>query len=369
MDRLDHFLEKLGGILSDPERRALFLRSLPRRMRWLLRVVFAVFVIVSLAFLGIVEWIGERNLFTAFFLFLPAQIWFVPLGMFMFAAVCLLDWRLALSVAAVTGAFVLFYLDWEMSGPRAGDGGKELVVMTFNRGQRAGSLRPFKKANNPDILAMQEAPRQSKQYLKVADYQDLLHGEDVGEFMLLSKFPIIEKELLDLVGFRGKPIAAKFTVDFDGEEIVIFNIHLDTPRGELLAFRRGAFLHGLWPGSAAAKSHQEFWAHQIKNAKALIDIIEAERRPAIVVGDLNTPDHGYIYRQFRSGLQDAHEVAGRGFGCTFPGETRNPLTLFGPWLRIDHVFASDAWRPLECQAESGRRSQHLAVAARFELRE
>ena len=243
-------------------------------------------------------------------------------------------------------------------------------MLTFNRGERAGSLLPFKEKHQPDIAAMQEAGKKSSTYLRAEGYSDMSYGEDIGEFMLLSKYPIKDKGLLKFeIDGRGHEIGAWFIVDFAGDAIVIYNVHLDTPRDQLKAFQRGAFLRGLWPFSEAAKNYQRFWDRQIELANLLLEHIEAETRPTIVVGDFNTPDRGYIYRRFAKRLQVAHEKAGHGFGFTFPGTTRNPLTLFGPWLRLDHQFANQSWRVLDCWTESGRRSQHLAVAATFELTE
>lgn len=362
-NRFESFFVNLEGVLGDGGKRGVFLG----RLRVRLRVAFVCFLIAATAFLLVQEWVGERNLFTVFFLFLPGQGWLIPLGVFGFAAMCLGDWKLSIHVVGACLAFVWFYLDWEISGSREGRGGPELVVMTFNRGQRSGSLQPFKELHRPDIIAMQEAGRSTAGYLKSGGYSDFSHGDDIGEFMLLSKYPIKDKGLLEFrVGDRAFKVAAWFVVEFAGEEVVIYNVHMDTPRDQLLALRRGAFLRGLWPFSEAARSYQGFWDRQIELARLLLDHIVRETRPVIVVGDFNTPDHGYIYRSFRRRLQDAHEKAGRGFGWTFPGKTRNPLTLFGPWLRIDHQFASHSWRVLGCTAESGRPSQHLAVVARYE---
>ena len=357
------FFSNLSGALWDAEKR----RALLRQLRKLLRASFVCFLICAVVLLLVVEWVGERNLFTVFFLFLPPQIWFLPLAAFGAAALCLWDWRVIVSVMASGGVLVLVYLDWEIPGTKKGRGGEELVVMTFNRGQRSGSLQPFKERHRPDVIAMQEAARRSKRYLKSEGYTDFAHGDDIGEFMLLSKYPIVDKGLLefDVYDRRHRP-AAWFVIEFAGEEIVVYNVHMHTPRDQLRAMRRGAFLRGLWPVSPAAKSYQRWWNRQIEIARLLREHIEAESRPVIVVGDFNTPDHGYIYRQFRGPLQDAHEKAGQGFGWTFPGKTRNPLSLFGPWLRIDHQFADRSWRVLACHAESGRKSQHLAVVARYE---
>ena len=356
-------------ISSNSESLLGLLKLLRRRLVIPLRILYLIFAVLMLLFLGLVDWIGERNLFTTFFLFLPAQIWFLPLGMFFGLAVLLFDWRLCGAIVATLVLFVFFYMDVELFGSKAGGGGKELVVMTYNRGQRSGSLRPFKQRHDPDILAMQEARRRSGAYQRAEGYDDLTHVDEIGEFMLMSKYPITDKGLLEFEAQgKSQAVAAWFAVDFDGDPILLYNVHLPTPREQLKAMRRGSFLRGLMPGSEKSKSLMVFWKRQIELAERLLAHIESQDRPVIVVGDFNTPDRGHIYRKIRRQLQDAHEKAGHGFGWTFPGRTRNPLTLFGPWLRIDHQFASDAWRVLDCHAEKGRKSQHLPVAAKYELK-
>jgi vancomycin resistance protein VanJ len=75
------------------------------------------------------------------------------------------------------------------------------------------------------------------------------------------------------------------------------------------------------------------------------------------------PPDGYVHRVVAWGLLDAFEQAGRGFGFTFPCDTGNPLTLGGPWLRIDYVLAGPGWHANDCRVEPDRRSQHRAVVA------
>jgi vancomycin resistance protein VanJ len=81
------------------------------------------------------------------------------------------------------------------------------------------------------------------------------------------------------------------------------------------------------------------------------------------------PSRGHIHGLFASHLTDAFAACGRGYGLTFPGYTSNPLTLFGPWLRIDYLFAGRGFKPIYCNTERERKSQHRAVAARFEMAE
>ena len=364
MSRVGDRLIAAGTAWNDPGRRLL----LVRRVRKLHRTAFAALMVGLLVLFALIDRVGERNVATAFLLYLPAQIWLIPVLFFAGTALLLLDWRLLAGVLAVAAGIVWFYLDWEPGAGRRGGGGRELTVMTFNRGQRSGSLQPFKERHRPDLIAMQEAASSSAAYLKAEGYEDLPHGRDIGEFLLLSRFPIRDAGLVEIgAGGRVHPVAAWFVVDFEGVEIVVYNVHLPTPRDQLLALRRGGFLRGFWPGSSQARSYQSFWDLQMLLARGIEDRVRSEKRPVLVVGDFNAPDRGRVYAGFSRFLQDSHEEAGSGFGWTFPGVTRNPLSGFGPWLRIDHQFAGADWKVLESTAETGRKSQHLAVAARYEL--
>ena len=53
---------------------------------------------------------------------------------------------------------------------------------------------------------------------------------------------------------------------------------------------------------------------------------------------------------------------------TFPGTTRNPFTGFGPWLRIDYVWADEAFVIAGFDTEEDRAAQHRAVAATLRFR-
>ena len=62
--------------------------------------------------------------------------------------------------------------------------------------------------------------------------------------------------------------------------------------------------------------------------------------PKIVAGDFNAaPVESSINPIRERSLRDAFAVAGYGIGPTFPGPARR-IGLFGPWVRIDYIFAS-----------------------------
>ena len=132
------------------------------------------------------------------------------------------------------------------------------------------------------------------------------------------------------------------------------------------------FLYGVigWPGTPWEDNRlelQKFWDGQMADAQAVLDAVRADPLPALVAGDFNAPHMGHIHDLITRELGDAHAEAGAGFGFSFPGTTRNPLSAGGPWMRIDYVFHSRHWQALNCTTEASRPSQHRAVAATLRL--
>ena len=169
------------------------------------------------------------------------------------------------------------------------------------------------------------------------------------------------------------PLAARFTIDFAGTEVALYSVHTISPRDTLRYYRRGAFLYGVLgvPGTPLAQKrrvNQKYWNGRVEQARSLRDLIASDPLPVIIAGDFNAPAGGYIHHLFRSHFEDAHTAAGHGFGYTFPGTTRNPLSLGGPWMRIDYLFCSRSWETVWCITESHRPSQHRALAAKFKIK-
>jgi hypothetical protein len=123
------------------------------------------------------------------------------------------------------------------------------------------------------------------------------------------------------------------------------------------------------PGPWAAKreAYQSWWRTQIAHTQGILARAEAETLPCLLAGDSNAPAIGYVHHLTTRKFVDSHEAAGSGCGFSFPGATHNPLSLGGPWMRIDKILSSPQWLPLWNKAEPDRPSQHRAVAASFAL--
>ena len=338
-------------------------------LRWTRRTLLAAtlaYVIFLLTLLAALEWHGERNWLLSFLLYLPAQGWLLPL--LPLTPLCLIFRpRLCLWHLFCLVAVLFFYMDYHWSRwpePK----GPTIKLITNNRGEaNRQSLTPFIEAENPDLIALQEAGRLSAFAQAYPNHHVAAHDE----FTLISKFPIKASGVLPAPTFKGKTVAAWFELDCRGQTLIVYNIHMPSPRRDLDQLR-GLGFPALVFSSAESRygrmrrEYQESWALRRQVALELRDVVAREQRPCLIAGDLNVPAHGYTYHLFAARFADAFDKRGRGYGFTLPGTTRNPLSLFGPWLRIDYIFSNTVLKPVYCRTEPHRKSQHRAVVATFE---
>lgn len=318
---------------------------------------------------GGLSWVGEQNLTTAFLLFVPPLVWLLPL-MVLLPLALMFNWRCLVALCVMMAGVVWVWLDWRYS-PATTKSDDCLSVMTYNRGEsRNQSLQPFKQATFPDILLLQDAVNRIGGYLHSPEYEEFEFGASAGEHIILSKYPIKESGLLPPALPTRPSRVARFVIEWHGRLVSIYSVHLMTPRDALRAASRGAFLWGVLalPGTslvAKRQHYQEFWDGQMIDAQELLRVVRADPNPCVVAGDFNSPHLGNIHRMITKDLGDSHEEAGSGFGFTFPGDTRNPLSFGGPWLRIDYIFHDRRWRVVNCITEKDRPSQHRAVVAKL----
>lgn len=118
----------------------------------------------------------------------------------------------------------------------------------------------------------------------------------------------------------------------------------------------------------AAKALWKDHTMQLRQIQALAQDIAATPGMKIVAGDFNTTDKNIPYKIMKLHLRNAHEEAGWGFGFTFPARARRLGTLF-PFLRIDHIFYSNAFYALSARTLSNSGgSDHLPVVAELAVK-
>ncbi len=102
----------------------------------------------------------------------------------------------------------------------------------------------------------------------------------------------------------------------------------------------------------------------IKKRASQANLIHAEVKQTgnamIVCGDFNDTAVSYAYTKVKGGLQDCFKKGKTGFGETYPQI---------PFLRIDHVFASDDFEVLNYQIKKEKLSDHYPVIVHLELKE
>lgn len=318
-------------------------------------------LVLTLAWL---EWAGERFWLTGGLLFAPPQVFLLPL--LLLTPYCIVTRpRLVVVHAAAAALVLLVFMSYRRTTPPpVRDGEIRLITHNVGEGNRP-QFYGFIESEKPDIVAMQDARGRGGELAKRYPSQ---HVVGRGEFYVISRFPILHSDAVTQATWYGRSVAARFELLCDGKPLILYNVHLPTPRRQLNRFLSGRMLAEMLVDEDSARkptTYAEWTRARLKLADDLAAVFARETLPFLVCGDFNTPDHGVIYHTVSRQLLDSHLRAGRGWGFTFPGPTHNPFTMGEPWVRIDYAFAGRGWEPIASSPEPGRKSQHCAVVARF----
>ena len=331
---------------------------------------------------ALVKWVGPQWLITSPLAFvpklLPGLAFLVPMAMGL-----LTNRRRMMGVAIFS--IVLWFgpaLEWRLPGRQKTAEGPVLRIMTCNRGQNHGhSVKPWIDRVRPDVIAFQDAWSPDAYLAGSPDYADYPHRKRVGEHVLLSRYPIT----FATQASRGPILrkgsqwhyqpAGRFGIDFHGREIIVWSVHLRSPRNHFRQLRGALAWTVGWsrkdgiPASGATGDLENYWAEHRRSIEALNELFRSEQSPTVIAGDWNVPDVGPDYQAMTVSLTDAHREVGRGYGSTFPGDLKWWPAFHQPWLRIDYVLSDCHWRPVRCVVEpDSEGAQHFAVFAELELR-
>jgi len=327
----------------------------------------AYFILLALVLAG-VEWFAEYLLPLWLLLFAPTALLLLPIALLAVFAIRYRHPRLLVAYAACVLLVAFGFNRYRFSGS-VSPTPKTFTVISHNIGQ--GNRWAFEEAFpglNPDAVLLQDASGRQAVYSR--RYPDL-HMKNVAQFLLLSRHEIEQASLVQDALWRKRPVAARFVIRVEDRSVVLFNVHLPTPRRSLAhALSKSVAKEMLWISDAPTDDYPSYrsWLDaRLELARQLGEVFARERLPFLVGGDFNTPDHGVVYRRFAGRLTDAHASAGRGWGFTFPGNGDGMLArVLGPWLRLDYLFAGPGWKPVDCRVAMDAQSQHRAVLARFE---
>jgi endonuclease/exonuclease/phosphatase family metal-dependent hydrolase len=336
----------------------------PRRILGWVTIGYTLFLVALLS--AIAFW-GERNSVLNLGLFIPPYSWLlpliplVPLALFLHPALC---WWHLLCVVVVLGPFMGFQWNWR-DRPEQPD----FVCVTNNIATNHGySLVPFAQRVKADVIALQDARADGPQVIQAFPGW---HSLAVDQFVLISRYPIIQSKLISMPRLWAEPVAARFELSFQKQTIAVYNVRLPTPRADftLLKIWLGSMRrHPLGIGDVTwFERYAATLPKRIELTRELVELLKQETLPFIVLGDFNTPSGCYAHRLMANPFADCFAKAGFGYGRTFPGDSPYLLSFHEPWLRIDYVFAGKEWTPLYCRVEPRRRSEHRAIVAGLKL--
>lgn len=294
-------------------------------------------------------------------------------------------WRLLalhlVLLGAAAGRFV--HLGADDNAPTPAD----LTLLTYNVppewsgdvGRRQQALRALVHTLQPDLLALQEAPIVFTRRLPhirpaayVAPLLDSLayqtRGPAFTERWIITRQPVLGRvapedvvqttlSLDSLDENATQVVRARLT--WAGRPFVLYNLHLrtfgETKPWQDPAFR--AFDPAAW--RRYLRQFRDAIVNRAWEARQIRTMLDRETLPLIVCGDFNSTPHGWVYRHLSQGLTDVYRAVGRGWGGTYHART--------PFVRIDFVLVSPAWRPLTAEVLATDLSDHRPLLVRLRL--
>lgn len=234
----------------------------------------------------------------------------------------------------------------------------------------------FIKKEQPDIICFQEAFEGQK----FIDFKQLgntiglpYHHFEVGTVSaaggkygvaVFSKYPISSKESYQFG--RGGNVGTKVNVNINGQPTSIFNIHLQSANIENSYYN--------YSSKEMEEMSQKKFIYRAKRIKHQLRVafkkktqqvelmhkhIKTTKNPIILCGDFNDIPSSYAYTRVKGNLQDTFQKGSFGLGYTLPAL---------PFLRIDHIFASNDFQILSHNIKRKKISDHYPVIATVKLK-
>lgn len=243
-----------------------------------------------------------------------------------------------------------------------------LRVVTFNTwgyNSRLEEVREWLREVEADIVLMQEIP---EEYANngVPELQDLYPyqisqptDERWWGNLLLSRYPVLSAERLP---GDGVPAQQRFTIDFEGQVVAVYNVHLAMPIGSTARFSQADENFVL----QTALSYND----SVRNAeiRRLLGRLEGEPYPFIVAGDFNMSEQSAIYSEIADRMGDTFREVGIGWGGSWPVRIVDELPPFiPPLLRVDYIWHNMHFCAIEAYRGPKIGSDHLPFYAVLEL--
>lgn len=268
--------------------------------------------------------------------------------------------RLSLFITAVWAITILFMADETRPLARIGSeplnpgspgrfGGREVIrVATINW---AGSEENFSEPIirfKPDIIFIQEMPPE----FRVRQLNEILfEGKGDYRYDKHTRCALVVRGVIEHhipnppeLPFRSQQVRVRLP---SGRKIELVNIHLQAASTNL----------SLWKRDCWRAHHHNRQARRQELSVTLQKLEKTNLNPklpgVIIAGDFNAPAGDRIYRQLMDDYNDTFSEAGSGWGNTYHRTY--------PLLRIDHIFASNAFYTARSKVVTIAESDHRMV--------
>jgi endonuclease/exonuclease/phosphatase (EEP) superfamily protein YafD len=216
--------------------------------------------------------------------------------------------------------------------------------------------------NKPAVVLLQDAGGVLNGPLGV--YFSTWNVRSSGQYLIASRLPLGELQELRM-SFPGEEhTCVRTRVQVGGTTVTLYNVHLQTPRWGLNAFRETR--RRPWFLPKAIQQLENNVEARLTQVRALQEYVRQEQGPVILAGDLNSPDASQVCTALRGvGLHDAFAEGGTGYGYTY-GHLLLQHRVPGfnlSWMRIDHIMMSSQFLSRSCRAGTGQASDHRPVIA------
>jgi endonuclease/exonuclease/phosphatase (EEP) superfamily protein YafD len=328
----------------------------PSRWRRALPLLVGIYVVAIAGLWLWMTWDSDRGWAATLVLFGPRWLCALPLPLLAtLAAVYERKLLPPLAIAAVV--ILLGIMGFNVGLPKSASGQRTLRILTCNVEKKA--IRPELLAKviddvQADIVALQEFFRGTP-LIWPADW----HVIERHEFILASRFPIVERDSMARPGHPWELAGMGYTLTLPEGEVHVFNLHLESPRVGLeavLSRRKGIDFGRTGELTRAIEK-------RALESERTARWIAEQPGPKLVVGDFNMPPESAIFRRDWSGYDDAFSRAGFGFGFTKNSEKDG----WSYGARIDHILVNAPWRVLRARVCGNVGSDHLPLVAEAEL--
>ena len=181
--------------------------------------------------------------------------------------------------------------------------------------------------------------------------------------VIFSRFPIVDTNRVSFTdGSNGAII--KVTIKKGGERIDLItsrlqSVYLNGYDYATLGMERKE--KKIWKGVPSIVRKLKYgFQHRARQVELLDSMVKNSRNALITCVDLNDTPTGNAYQTLNKKMMDVWRKCGSGLGRTFK--------LFSPTLRIDYIFCTDFFEPINIQRVKSSGSDHLALIAQLRIK-